>query len=165
MVRQIPILGILLIVNGVLIGLMGILVIALGPFLYYVEKSSHKTMHPEKQTENMIFIAVLASMGALILVIAMLHVIAGFKCRRYRGRVFALVTVFTNILLLPTSCSVTSIGMLVYGLIVLFNNESIRAFEMGARGDTPEQIQQAFAPAPHYVGRERPWGGDYERWR
>ena len=47
------------------------------------------------------------------------------------------------------------LGMMIYGLIVLFNGDVAQAFEMGAQGYSPEEIVAEFQPDSRSRGGRR----------
>ena len=65
--------------------------------------------------------------------------IAGFKFKRRKMAIFASVLGTTSAL--TTLCSIFSIGMLIYGLIIYLNRDVRRAYEMAEQGMTPDQIR------------------------
>ena len=76
-----------------------------------------------------------------MLLCGIINSISGFKVMSFRGRVFAIVALFSNILVLFTCwCAPTAIGMMIYGLIVLFNSDVAYAFDMVSRGASPEDV-------------------------
>ena len=84
-----------------------------------------------------------ASFGGLtIFVAAVLRIwsgIAGFKFKRRKMAIVASVLGITSAL--TTLCSIFSIGMLIYGLIIYLNRDVRRAYEMAEQGMTPDQIR------------------------
>jgi hypothetical protein len=58
------------------------------------------------------------AIGLVVLIAGVLNLIAGIRVLKFRGRTFALVALFANIVpVLTCYCAPTSIGMMVYGLI------------------------------------------------
>jgi hypothetical protein len=105
------------------------------------------------------------AMGAAGFFAGVLRVVAGFRNIRYRGRVFGIISMIFGLLSLATCyCSVTSVGLLIYGMIVYLNRDVIRAFELGERGVPSDEIK-----ARHYLASSRTWRapGDHpdEAWR
>ena len=88
-------------------------------------------------------VAVYASLGALHLVMAVLHVLAGISNLRYRRRTLGLVAMFSGFASVAfVCCAPTAIGIAVYGLIVYFQEPVMRAFALGDEGYTVPQIRQ-----------------------
>ena len=80
--------------------------------------------------------------GFTIFIVAVLRIwsgIAGFKFKRRKMAIFASVLGMTSALTMY--CSVFSIGMLIYGLIIYFDRNVKRAYEMAEQGMTPDQIR------------------------
>jgi hypothetical protein len=157
MVPQVQVISILMIVNGVLQSLLGLLLAGLGPTMFVLisKEKGPRPPHPDEQTFLTLISGVYLLLGILVLTAGILNIIAGIRCLKFRGRVFAIVALFFNIIPTITCyCAPTSIGLLVYGLIVLFNSEVARAFRMAAEGVPPAEIQA------HFSGRR--WKGDWE---
>ena len=80
--------------------------------------------------------------GSTIFIVAVLRIwsgIAGFKFKRRKMSIFASVLGITSAL--TGVCSIFSIGMLIYGLIIYLNRDVRRAYEMAEQGMTPDQIR------------------------
>lgn len=101
---------------------------------------------PEGEEEALfvfgIISAVMLFFGSAIFIAAVLRIwsgIAGFKFKRRKMAIFASVLGMTSALTMY--CSVFSIGMLIYGLIIYLNRDVRRAYEMAEQGMTPDQIR------------------------
>ena len=147
MVTHVPVIGILMIINGVLASLLGLMLAFAGPFLLkFVQQGGQQGIRPgDEQVLTVVSIIYLVS-GVFILISGIFNVIAGIRVLRYRGRTFAIVALFANILPLFTCyCSPTSLGLIIYGLIVMFQSDVVRAFALSEEGFTPEEIKRRFA--------------------
>jgi hypothetical protein len=133
-VGQIKIVGILMLIHGITVVLMGGGLIAAGIFMMTIPPP------PGGGPEPWIMGGVYAGWGVLVLACGALNAVAGVRVMSFKNRVLGLVALFGNILVLFTCyCAITAIGMMVYGLIVLFQPDVARAFEMVSRGATPEE--------------------------
>ena len=101
---------------------------------------------PEGEEEALfvfgIISAVMLFFGSAIFIAAVLRIwsgIAGFKFKRRKMSIFASVLGITSAL--TGVCSIFSIGMLIYGLIIYFDRNVKRAYEMAEQGMTPDQIR------------------------
>ena len=101
---------------------------------------------PEGEEEALfvfgIISVVMLFFGSAIFIAAVLRIwsgIAGFKFKRRKMAIFASVLGMTSALTMY--CSVFSIGMLIYGLIIYFDRNVKRAYEMAEQGMTPDQIR------------------------
>ena len=101
---------------------------------------------PEGEEEALfvfgIISAVMLFFGSAIFIAAVLRIwsgIAGFKFKRRKMAIFASVLGITSAL--TGFCSIFSIGMLIYGLIIYLNRDVRRAYEMAEQGMTPDQIR------------------------
>jgi drug/metabolite transporter (DMT)-like permease len=147
MVSQVQVISILMIVNGALVSLMGLLLTALGPFMFVMLNMDKKGGPPPDERAVLgILSAVYLALGLLVLTAGLLTLIAGIRCLKFRGRVFAIVALFLNVIPVFTFyCAPTSLGVMIYGLIVLFNADVARAFQMAAEGVPPDEIRARFS--------------------
>ena len=133
-VNQILILSIMTIVQGALLILMGAGCIFYGIFI----RKMTAMMPPEDQARMQaesgpaleIFSAVGIGLGVIILIIAIMHFIAGIRNLNYRGRIFTVVTWLLGLLASFTCyCGPTSVGLAVWGMIVFLNPAVASAFK------------------------------------
>ena len=156
MVKQISVVAILMIVQGVLEWLMGLLLVAAGffmPALMEFMKEQQKQQGGQgampmpflpEELGDLLTVIYLA-LGAGCLLAGTLKLIAGIRNLRYRGRVLGIVAQIMGIFSLPTCyCAPTSLGVMIYGLIVNCNGDVVQAFEMGEKGSSPEEIKEYF---------------------
>jgi len=89
---------------------------------------------------------------------------AGIRNVRFRGRTFGIFShFFCGFLSLGTCyCSLTGIGLLIYGLIVYFNSDVAYAFTLGERGIPSGEIKARYYNDPD---RFQAGGGSHERER
>jgi hypothetical protein len=81
-------------------------------------------------------------LGAAILIAGVLKLTAGFRNYRYRGRILGIVAMFSGLLTVFTCyCFPTALALLIYGLIVYLDPQTVYAFQLGAQGQTPDQIK------------------------
>lgn len=140
MVGQVKIVGILMIIHGVTVIILGGFLVAAGIIIFAAPPPPPARGGPGGQ-ENLIIGAIYLGLGSLILAIALMNLVAGIRIISFRGRTFALVALFCNVIpVLTCYCSLTSIGMMIYGLIVLFQSDVARAFELVSQGATPEDV-------------------------
>ena len=101
---------------------------------------------PEGEEEALFVFGIISAvtlfLGLAIFIAAVLRIwsgIAGFKFKRRKMAIFASVLGMTSALTMY--CSVFSVGMLIYGLIIYFDRNVKRAYEMAEQGMTPDQIR------------------------
>jgi hypothetical protein len=164
MVPQVQVVSILMIVNGALVSLMGLLLSVVGPALFFILQAEQRHGRPPPQDEAALRIisVIYVVLGAVVLAAGVLNVVAGIRALRFRNRALVLVALFCNVVpLLTCYCSITSLGLMIYGLIVFFNADVARAFELAAEGVPPEEIRDR----PPRRRREDDWDDedDYQR--
>jgi hypothetical protein len=146
MVPQVQVVSILMIVNGALTSLIGLLLSVLGPFLFVI--SNDNKMGPPRGDREVLQIlsAVYLVLGVLVLIAGVLNIVAGIRALNFRNRTLALVALFFNIIpLFTVYCAPTSLGVLIYGLIVFFNADVARAFKMAAEGVPADEVRAHFS--------------------
>jgi len=148
-VRQIPILAVMTIVQGALLFVMGIFCAGYGVFFLMMPQmmppEERARMQAEAQGMFEVFGGVAIGLGALILVIATMHFIAGIRNLKYRGRVFTIVTWILGLLASFTCyCGPTSVGLAIWGLIVFLNPAVVSAFKMAEAGMKQREIEDQF---------------------
>ena len=142
--RQIPILGIMTIVQGALILMMGIAVIGYGIFFAVILQMDNANMPPNGPPVAIIA-AVGIGVGLLLLTIAALHIIGGIRNLKYRGRNLTIIAWVLGLLASFTCyCAPTSVGLAIWGLIVFLNPATASAFKMGEKGMGSREIENQF---------------------
>lgn len=146
MVKQVQIVSILMIVQGALASLMGVVYAAMGPAMFALmsmDKNRPKNADDEKVATIMTVVYV--ALGAVALLAGILNIIAGIRSLKFRGRTFAIVALISNVFALGTCyCIPTALGVMIYGLIVMFNSDVARAFTMASEGAMPAEIRARF---------------------
>jgi hypothetical protein len=134
------------IVAGLMVGL-GVLEIAVALFFALLGLVS-LALPPQAGLPNQELLA--AFYGALAMFVGacgILRVAAGLYNFRFRRRKLGIVALGLGLAAAFTGfCAPTAIGLAVYGLIVFVNESVVAAFEMGASGKSPSEIQAAFPP-------------------
>jgi hypothetical protein len=75
------------------------------------------------------------AMATAVFIPGVVRLIAGIRSLRFRGRGFGIVSLFLGLLSIGSCyCAPTSIGLMIYGLIVYFNSDAAYAFTLGERG-------------------------------
>lgn len=148
MVSQVFVVAILMIVQGCLVALMGLMLEALAAFVQWAPDQFNQG----QQEMSQVLMLVYAIMGAGLLAIGGLQIVAGYRNLQYRGRTMGIVALSVGLLPVFTCyCAPTAIGLAIYGLIIYLHNDSLRAFQLGEQGYRRDQIMAAFsayAPRP-----------------
>jgi hypothetical protein len=90
--------------------------------------------------------AIYGVMATAALVVAILHITAGVRNCRFRGRVLGIVALAGGAAtsLLTCYCVPTAVALAIYGLIVYLNRSVSEAFRMGEAGRPPNEILTTF---------------------
>jgi hypothetical protein len=87
--------------------------------------------------------------GFLALIAGALDIFGGLKALKFQNRNLVLAALFANLLAFCGCFCITPLGLMIYGLIVMFNAQVIEAFQLGDQGTPPDQIVARFqAPPP-----------------
>lgn len=148
MVSQVRIVCILQIIHGVMLSLMGLLLAAMGPVMFAILRTerNHAPVDPEEEIFMTVMPIVYLVMGLPALIAGVLNIIAGIRALRFRGRTFWMIALIANGAGFTTCyCIPTAAGVMGYGLVVCFDSDVIKAFELGEQGVPAEEIRQRFA--------------------
>lgn len=131
LVRHVPWIAIALITNGVMMVGMGLFPLVFGSF-FWVELASMPPAAPgEDTTASYLLLVTLAVVGITHLVPGALQVWAGVRVRTFRGRGLAMAALTLGIVtVVGCYCAPTSIGLGIWGLIVLLDGEVARRFAL-----------------------------------
>jgi|SRR5262245_1153961 len=137
LIGHVPIIAILLIVQGVSEILFGLFCFAFAALVHW---------GPEKELAGMRGIGLLlAGIGVPCLIIGVLRIVAGVYnyhyCRRGLGVTALACGLFT---LITGYCAPTAIALAIYGLIVYLDEAVIAAFRMGDSGRPRSEIRNAY---------------------
>lgn len=140
MIGHVPIVAMLLIIQGGLEILMGLFCLA---FLGLV------LLVPDPELANLRPLAgLVAILCAPCFLCGAVRIVAALFNLRYRRRVLGMTALGLGLVTMITGyCAPTAIALAVYGLIVYLNEPVVAAFEMGDRGLATSEIHAAFPPA------------------
>ena len=128
-IKQIPVVGILNIVQASLELMMCIMVISIAPFIGTMQNDPQFQDIPNAPPMEWIAIGSFI-FGAVVGVIATLRLVAGIMILKKRGRVFSIVVSVLGLASVFTCyCSLTSIALCVYSLVVLIQPSVIEEFD------------------------------------
>jgi hypothetical protein len=154
MAKHIPVVAILMIIQGslelILGGLLTVAALFFPTFIATVlqQNPAFAKGQGPADVEAVVKLALIfyLGMGAAGLIAGLLHLIAGIRNVTYGGRVMGLVALIGGLASIATCyCAPTTIALAVYGLIVYFNAESVRAFQLGQQGMSSRAIRDALA--------------------
>ncbi len=150
MVGQVPILGVLMIIQGALVVVLGIGVAMLAAFMPAMIQQQMQN-NPTRQGNDPadmthFMLAIYGGVSMVILLIGISGILAGLRVFRFQGRTFGIISLSVGLgTIVGCYCFPTALALMVYGLIVLVNQPVITAFELGRQGHSSQRIQQAFA--------------------
>ena len=148
-VAQVRVVAILNCVQGALEIPLGLILTAVAVFVpYAIEMEEQAGRGGGGPPEEMKWIigGAYGTIGAALLLSGMLRIVAGIQNYRFRWRTLGMVSYFTGLAsMIACYCAPTSIGIMVYGLIVYLNPAVKAAFEMGKQGMSGDQILASFA--------------------
>ena len=128
-VKQLPVVGILTIVQASLELVMSVILVGVGIMMATMQNNPQFQKMPNPPNMNVISIGY-SIFGGFIGVMALLRLISGIMILRRRGRIFAIVVSVLGLISVFTCyCSLTSIGLCVYSLIVLIQPSVIGEFD------------------------------------
>jgi hypothetical protein len=147
-VNQVQVVSILMIVNGSLVSLMGLFYAFMGPAMFALLRMAPPGPPgtPAPGTAELTILPLIyVAIGLPVLAAGVLNIVAGIRSLKFRGRTFALVALFANLVPVFTCyCIPTSLGLMIYGLIVFFQADVAHAFERVAVGESPERFKHGW---------------------
>jgi len=158
MVPQVTVIGILMIVNGSLSVLLGILYAVMGPVMFTMMTRQNAAAAPPPEVQQIftwVSIGYVVA-GSVVAIAGLMNIAGGISALKFRSRAFVITALFFNIL--PTFtcyCTVTSLGLMIWGLIVMFQGDVAHAFSLGASGYTPDEIKRRMADREYRRDRQR----------
>ena len=148
LVGQVRVVSILMIVEGVLELLFGSFYLVMGivmpTFLNVAMKNDpnfRKGAGADPEMMMWVMGAVYLGGGALAAIGGGVRIFAGIRNYQFRNRVLGIVSCILGLGSIMTCyCTPTSVGLAIYGLIVLFNGPVTAAFQLREQGYSPDQI-------------------------
>ena len=149
LVGHIRVLAILMIVQGALdlaMGCMlGVMAVAIGPLMSHAEMQQQPNVGPMPEQMFWLVTVIYGGMAVVMLIVAVLHIVAGVQNCRFRGRILGIIAVSSGALSNFTCyCLPTAVALGVYGLIVYLNGPVAEAFRMGEAGCSSSEIYTTF---------------------
>ncbi len=130
-VKQLPVVGILTLVQASLELMMSGMLVVIGVVMGFMQNNPEFQKIPNSPNMQIVSIGY-AIFGGFIGVMALLRLISGIMILRKRGRLFSIVVSVLGLASVFTCyCSLTSVGLCVYSLIVLVQPSVIAEYEKG----------------------------------
>ncbi len=130
--QQVPVIGILMIVQGCLELLMGLFLLGMAVF-FPVMLAMEQGVDGPGDPPMWLFLAIYGVMGLAVAIPGVLRIFAGFSAYRFRRRMLAIVTNCVGFMTVFTCyCAPTAIALGVYSLIVFLQPSVVHAFAQNA---------------------------------
>ena len=136
---KVKVLAILMIVQGALEALLGLMLAGVGGFLYF---AGNQIMAAQQQADGppppaWIFLIYLP-VGLVLLAVASIRIYAGIRNLSFKGRTLGIIAISCGLVTsLTMYCAPTSIGLMIYGLIVYLDGNVAQAFKDVEAGLAP----------------------------
>ncbi len=149
LVNQVMVVGILQIVLGVLELMMAGLLIFYAVMFGFIMPNMEQANNEEIPAQAMFWIAIgFAVGGAIVLVFSILRITSGVYSFWFKQRTMMLISLIGGMVTVFTCyCSLFSIGVGIYGLIVMLDPAVKQAYRMASDGVNAEEIKARFARA------------------
>lgn len=153
MVGHVRVVAILMIVQGALQLLMGLVLAGTGVFMGVMIgndpqfRQGQAGGQPPPEWLPWLFGAVYGGIGLVALVSGILLIYGGIRGFSFRSRTLGIIAQISSLSSIFTCyCAPTAVGLLVYGLIVYLDSSVKQAFAMGEQGTSADQIDASFNP-------------------
>lgn len=147
-VRQVRVVALLMIAQGVLEIPLGVFFGSIaGIFPFILKSADRQVLGPEGENVRFFWLISITYglLGAAHLAAGVLHIVAGWRNYRFRGRILGFVAMWVGIItLIAPLCTLTAIGLLVYGMIIYLNESVVKAFAMAEKGYRIDDIKAVF---------------------
>ena len=152
MVPQVTVIGILMIVNGSLQTLMGIFYAIMGPLMFSLfTRQGGPPVPAQAEQVFTVFSIIYVVLGSAAAVAGIMNIAGGIAALKYRSRGLVITALFFNLGAFGTCyCIPTSLGLMIWGLIVMFQGDVTHAFTLGASGYTVDEIKQRMGVGGYY---------------
>jgi hypothetical protein len=150
LVNHVRVVAILMLVQGALevfaAFVFGVMAVAIRPMMLHQEMQMPPPNQPPPEQFFWIMTVTYGVMATAALIVAVLHITAGVRNYRFRGRVLGIVALAGGAAttLLTCYCIPTAFALAVYGLIVYLNRSVVEAFRMGEAGCSSSEIFTTF---------------------
>jgi hypothetical protein len=105
--------------------------------------------NPDPESAPLLIAGIYLGMGIPLLLLGLLRLAASLRNYSFLNRTLGIVSLCAGLLSTFTGCcSLTAIGIAVYGLMVFFNREVGEAFEMRASGASADEVIKTFNARP-----------------
>jgi hypothetical protein len=150
MVQQVRRLGGLMIVQGILSCSVGFISLAvIGPLNIFLFSRQHSQSSLFWKEISWVYIV----SGFVILMSGIFNVLAGVRIRKFQNRALAIGALITNVVYMfsffSLPCSPIALALMIFGLVVLLNQDVRRAFaDHAATSITPDPLLEAVPTLP-----------------
>ena len=152
MVNHVRVIVVLNAVQGILELIMGGFVTAMSVMFFAMKDKIIEEAPPgvDMEFQHKIMVGGFGTVGGFVLLVAILRIWAAIANYRFKGRILGIVSLLAGLgTAMTVYCAPTSIGIAVYGLVVLFNQEVAEAFEMRKTAKSADEVLQHFNARPY----------------
>jgi len=147
LVNHVVLVGILQIVFGVMELAMGVFLIFYAFLFSMILPSMKNEGTPPPPPEVMFWLSIGFGIGGVVVFLfSILRITTGIYCFWFKNRTLMLISLIGGLVTALTCyCSPFSIGIGVYGMVVMFDSSVRQAYQLSADGVSAEEIRARFA--------------------
>jgi len=139
--RQVPVVAVLMVIQGVLELLMSMFLLLIGGLIPAMMANMPAEPNQPLAAFGWWIGGFYLAVGAIVVVAGVLKVFAGWRNFQFRNRGLGIAALASGMASTFTCyCAPTGLALFIYGLIVYLNGHSTEAFAMGDQGRTREEI-------------------------
>ncbi len=153
LVNHVVIVGILQIVFGIMELVMGGLLVFYAFLFSVILPGMNNGAAPPPPPEMIFWLSIGFGLGgSIVLLFSILRIITGIMCFWFKNRTLMLFSLIGGLVTALTCyCSPFSIGIGVYGMVVMFDAAVRQAYQLSAEGVSAEEIRARFARARYGI--------------
>ncbi len=134
-VKQVPIVAILMMIQGGFEFIMGAFWVGMGVFMSQINAFQPRAAEPLPPQFEWMMLAIYAGVGVVVLIFGLVRAYAGFRNYSFRNRILGIVANILGMASIFTCyCSLTSIALGVYALVVLLQPSVVFEFDQRQAG-------------------------------
>lgn len=150
--QQISVISLLMLIQGGLLMIMFVTLLVYSLILGRIPAMVPLAERPRMQQQVPVELLWAATAGLLLLagfllLLALMHFLAGYWGLQLKGRMFSIVTLVLGLGAgLTLYCAPTAIGLAIYGMVVYFHPAAQQAFALRSLGLSKAEVEERFHP-------------------